>query len=94
VDVIETDHEVLVLAALPGVDPDQFEARIDQGMLVIAGQRVLPAALRNALIHRLELPQGRFLRRVPLPPGRYDAVRHSMINGCLVINLSKAETTR
>src|SRR5947199_3790894 len=29
VDVLETDHEVLVLVALPGVNPDRVEAAID-----------------------------------------------------------------
>ena len=53
-----------------GVDPDEVEALIDRGILVVSGRRVLPAELRNARILRLELPQGRFERRIPLPPGR------------------------
>jgi HSP20 family protein len=89
VDVLETEHEVLVLSALPGVDPAEIHAAIENGVLVIAGQRVLPAELRTAVIHRLELPQGRFERRVGLPPGRYDAVRSSTVNGCLLIKLRK-----
>ena len=35
--------------------------------LVVAGTRALPDELRTAIIHRLELPQGRFERRVRLP---------------------------
>ena len=42
IDVLETEHEVLILVALPGVDPDDVEAVIDDGVLVISGQRVLP----------------------------------------------------
>jgi HSP20 family protein len=89
VDILETDHEVLVLVALPGVAADQAEAMIDDGHLVIGGTRVLPPELRTATIHRLELPQGRFLRRVALPPGRYSTVRRANVNGCLVIVLEK-----
>lgn len=89
VDVLETDGEVLVFAALPGVDVAKVEAVIDSGCLVVSGQRVLPPELHSAVIHRLELPQGRFERRVPLPPGRYDGVRRAEANGCLVISLSK-----
>jgi HSP20 family protein len=89
VDVLETEREVLVLAALPGVDVAQVEAAIEGAMLVIAGTRALPAELHSAVIHRLELPQGRFERRVPLPPGRYDGVRRAEAHGCLVISLSK-----
>ena len=89
VDVLETDREVMVLAALPGVDVAKVEAVIDGGCLVVSGQRVLPPELQSAVIHRLELPQGRFERRVPLPPGRYDGVRRAETHGCLVISLSK-----
>ena len=89
IDVLETEHEVLILVALPGVDPDQVEAAIEDGTLVVSGRRVLPAELRNAVIHRLELPQGRFERRIPLPPGRY-GVRRLAANGCLVFSLAKS----
>jgi HSP20 family protein len=94
VDILETEYEVLALVALPGVDPDQAEAAIDNGELVIAGTRVLPAELRTATIHRLELPQGRFYRRVRLPAGRYTGVRRTVAAGCLVITLQKAGTGR
>ena len=94
VDILETEYEVLALVALPGVDPDQAEATIDNGELVIAGTRVLPAELRTATIHRLELPQGRFYRRVRLPAGRYTGVRRTVAAGCLVITLQKAGTSR
>jgi HSP20 family protein len=94
VDVLETDHAVLVLVALPGVDPDRVEAAIDGGDLVVAGTRVLPTELRTAIIHRLELPQGRFERRVRLPAGRYSAVRRSAVDGCLLITLQKSGAFR
>ena len=53
-DVIETEQEILILVALPGVDPDQVEAALDGGTLVISGRRTLPPELRNARILRLE----------------------------------------
>jgi HSP20 family molecular chaperone IbpA len=92
VDMLETDREVLVLAALPGVEVDKVEAVISGGTLVISGARQLPLELRTAKIHRLELPQGRFERRIHLPPGRYDGVKRSSVNGCLLVSLSKVKT--
>ena len=89
IDVLETDREFLILVALPGVDPDQVEAIIQDGTLVISGHRVLPAELRTARIHRLELPQGRFERRIALPTGRY-AVSRFAINGCIALRLAKS----
>jgi HSP20 family protein len=88
IDVLETDREILILVALPGVDPTEVEAVIDNGILIVSGRRVLPVELRDALIHRLELPQGRFERRLQLPKGRY-AVSRFAVNGCIVLRLSK-----
>jgi HSP20 family protein len=93
VDIIETEREVLIFVALPGVSLDKAEAVIDGADLLIAGTRVLPPELRTATIHRLELPQGRFERRVRLPTGRYRDVRRSAADGCLVIALRKAEAS-
>jgi len=93
-DILETDREVLVLVALPGVNAEQAEVVVEEGYLVIGGTRLLPRELHTAIIHRLELPQGRFQRRLPLPPGRYSGVRRAVINGCLVITLPKAGTFR
>ncbi|SDI00177.1 MULTISPECIES: Hsp20/alpha crystallin family protein [Bradyrhizobium] len=89
IDVIETDDEILILIALPGVDPDDVEALLDKGALVISGRRTLPAELRNARILRLELPQGRFERRIPLPTGRYTITRFAA-HGCVGLRLGKS----
>jgi HSP20 family protein len=89
IDVLETDREILVFVALPGVDPDNVSASIENGVLIVSGRRVLPPELRDAVIHRLELPQGRFERRLQLPAGRY-GVRQFVQNGCLVFSLTKA----
>ena len=89
IDVLETDREILILVALPGVDPEHVEAVIENGILIVSGHRVLPAELRNARIHRLALPQGRFERRIALPTGRY-AVSRFAVNGCIALRLAKS----
>src|SRR5262249_40775505 len=70
VDVLETERDVLVLVALPGVAAQQVQAAIEGAELVVAGSRVLPRELRTAVIHRLELPQGRLERRGHRPTPR------------------------
>jgi HSP20 family protein len=89
VDVLETERELVIIAALPGVSEQALSLAIDGPCLVIAGERTLPRELRTAVIHRLELPQGYFERRVALPAGRYDQIRHRAENGCLVVTLRK-----
>ena len=50
VDVLETDHAVLVLVALPGVDLGEVKALIDQGELFISGIRAYPAEIQTATL--------------------------------------------
>jgi HSP20 family molecular chaperone IbpA len=94
IDVLETADELLVVVALPGVDPDQVEAAVVDGDLAIAGTRILPRELQTAVIHRLELPHGRFERHVRLPAGTYRQPRRMAANGCLIVRLEKAEASR
>jgi HSP20 family protein len=90
-DVLETAREVLVIVALPGVGTDNVEVAVEDGAVTVVGVRAAPAALRDAVIHRLELPQGRFERRVSVPAGRYHNVTRHTSDGCLVISLEKAQ---
>jgi HSP20 family protein len=94
VDVLETDSAVMVLVALPGVDLNAVEVRLDSGALIFSGVRSFPKEMATAVIHRLELPQGRFERRIPLPPGQYNSVRRAAADGCLSIILEKAGALR
>lgn len=88
-DIFETDRELWIILALPGVAPDQIRLIVDHGTLVVAGERRLPDACRRARVHRLELPNGAFERRLPLPVGRYELGRREYANGCLLITLNK-----
>jgi HSP20 family molecular chaperone IbpA len=89
IDVLETDRELLILIALPGVDPNEVETLLEDRTLVVSGRRTLPVELRNARILRLELPQGRFERRIPLPSGRYTITRFAA-HGCIGLRLAKS----
>ena len=89
VDVLETAGQLVIFVALPGVDPETIESAIEGDALVVVGERAFPAALGAAFIHRLELPHGRFERRVTLPSGRYGEVRSAIDNGCLIVTLDK-----
>ena len=89
VDVLEARRHIVVIVALPGIAPETVEVTVDKGAMVVVGNRSLPEELAAAWIHRMELPQGRFERRVPLPRGQYHDVRCTSANGCLYITLSK-----
>lgn len=88
VDVFETGRTLSVLVALPGVASDQVKVVIDGNALVILGQRPVPAPA-SARIRQMEIPYGRFERRVELPPGHFDIQESTLINGCLFLSLLK-----
>jgi HSP20 family protein len=87
VDIFDTGGELWIIAALPGVEPKDLSVSIDSNVLVVAGLRPLPEAMRGAAIHRLELPHGRFERRILLPNARFEVARSKLVNGCLYLSL-------
>jgi HSP20 family molecular chaperone IbpA len=89
-DVFETPTEVWVLVTLPGVAPDSVRVEIFQSDITVCGERAQPPAFRSAVVHRLEIPHGRFERRVSLPPGRYELTHQELVNGCLFLGLTKS----
>ncbi|MEZ5476443.1 MAG: Hsp20/alpha crystallin family protein [Thiolinea sp.] len=90
VDMLETIDSLLITVALPGVAPERVEVHLNGGQLVVSGMRPLPRPGQSQLrIHRLELPYGRFERRIPLPPGHYELSSHGLQHGCLTLNLRK-----
>jgi HSP20 family protein len=89
VDMVETETALFIEIALPGVDPQRIEARFEQGVLILSAERDLPLPAEPAVIRRLELPYGRFERRVALPNGRYELDGRQLVNGCLQLSLRK-----
>jgi HSP20 family molecular chaperone IbpA len=93
IDVLETEDELWIIAALPGVEAPQLEIGVADGVLVIAGIRSAPLK-QAAVIHRLEIPQGRFERSIPLPAGRFELTRRDLAHGCLTLVLRKDNRSR
>lgn len=93
-DMFETEADLYVLIALPGVPPEQIRVTHDGGVLIVSGARPLPAVLRTANIHRLEIPYGRFERRLELPPGRFRFAKQEFAHGCLLLGLNKLNEGR
>ncbi len=89
VDMFETDQDLWILVALPGVEQGDLDVSIDANVLRISGQRRLPSVVRTASIHRLEIPYGRFERCIKLPSTRFVLGRSDLVNGCLVVGLAK-----
>jgi HSP20 family molecular chaperone IbpA len=89
VDIFESADELWLFYALPGVAAEQIEVGLEGAELVVRGDRQLPPVAHITSIRRLELPHGRFERRIALPAGRYDLIARSVDHGCLVIGLRR-----
>jgi HSP20 family molecular chaperone IbpA len=75
--------------ALPGVTPQQVEVVLAPDLIIVRGERSLPANARRAAIHRLEIPYGRFERRVALPAGGFELIDQRLEHGCLALQLRR-----
>jgi len=89
VDVFETDHALIILIALPGVELDTIAVTLSAGVLTVKGERLLPRELDNARIVRMEIPHGHFERRIELPPVPFELSGRHLANGCLMLRLQK-----
>jgi HSP20 family protein len=89
VDVFESEQGLLIVVALPGVESQDIEIVSEPEMLRVAGVRRLPVVAQGTAIQRLEIPQGRFERRIGLPAARWELGRSTLLNGCLLLSLTK-----
>lgn len=88
VDILETDRQLTIITALPGVSPDDIRVETQGDTLIIAGVRPLPVARGNANILRLEIPYGRFERRLTLS-SRLQLAEQKLLDGCLILTFTK-----
>jgi HSP20 family molecular chaperone IbpA len=89
IDIVAYGAEVQVTVALPGVAAEHVQVVVDEGALSVIALRAQPVNGRTTQIHRLEIPYGRFERRIALPAGRYELLQQACTNGCLVLRLAR-----
>jgi len=88
-DVFETDDEIWIVIALPGVRAEQVTLRVEATTLIVQTERVPLGVLECVRVRRLEIPYGRFERRIELPPGSYALRQQRFADGCLELHLAK-----
>lgn len=88
VDILASGGDIQITVALPGVAPEHVQVRIEHGAIAITAIRHLPMTRETSAVHRLEIPYGRFERRIALPPGRYALLEQSCAHGCLHLRLT------
>jgi len=89
VDIHESDEGLRLLFALPGVAAEDIEIRLEVGALIVSAVRGVSSPA-GGLIRTLEIPHGRFVRRIALAaPARIAESQYR--NGCLEVRLVAAE---
>ncbi len=95
VDILESDDRIVLRADLPGVEQDDIELRVEDGVLILRGQRKPPADVRPEDLHRSERPHGTFVRSFSLPQNiDQAAIRASQKNGVLEVVLPKKQESK
>ena len=95
VDVYEDDHNVVLKAELPGVDPNDVELRVEGSTLFLKGERKFEKESKEENYHLIERSYGSFLRTFELP-NTVDAsnVSANYNDGVLTVTLPKREKTK
>ena len=89
IDMYVNDRELGLLIALPGVAPDHFEVTLEEQSILVSGERAFGARLGPGSILRMEIPYGRFARRILLPFGTFQLNEICLENGCLKLTLDR-----
>jgi HSP20 family molecular chaperone IbpA len=89
VDVFESEHELIIVVALPGVPEDQVEVLPEPGELLVRALCKIPFPGDLRAVCRLEIPYGRFERRIAIPPVRPDTLKSEFRDGYLIMQFEK-----
>ena len=94
VDVRETDAELVLYMALPGLNKEDVSLEVKENTLVVSGRMKTLGSEEDSWVRR-ELPRGDFYRAFHLAADVNVAkVQAGMKNGILEIRLPKAEEAR
>jgi HSP20 family protein len=89
-DVYEHDGSIVVKAELPGVDKKDINVAIEDGDLVIQGERRSEETVNEKDFYRMERSYGSFYRRLPLPEGvSSDKIDAKYADGILEVKVPK-----
>lgn len=92
VDIAEDENEYLIKAELPGVDKKDVKVTLENGDLMISGERKSEKEEKGKTYHRVERVYGSFTRSFSLPtdadPNKIDA---RFKEGVLEVHVAKGE---
>jgi HSP20 family protein len=94
-DISERKDAYLVTVELPGVEADDLEITLEDGLLTIQGERQFTSESSEEQFHRIERRYGAFRRSITLPAQvQAEQIQASFDNGVLQIVVPKMEEAK
>ncbi len=95
VDIYETEHELVVKADLPEVDPKDLDIRVENNILTIRGERKFEKKVSEENYLRVERAYGSFARSFTLANTvNSEAIKADYQNGVLTLGIPKKEEAK
>jgi len=95
VDIYETEHELVVKADLPEVDPKELDMRVENNLLTIRGERKFEKKVNEDNYLRVERVYGSFSRSFSLANTvNAEAIKADYLNGVLTLTIPKREEAK
>jgi len=95
VDIYETEHELVVKADVPDVNPEDLDIRVENNILTIRGERKFEEKVNEENYLRVERAYGSFSRSFSLANSvKSDAIKADYQNGVLTLTIPKREEAK
>jgi HSP20 family protein len=94
-DVRESESAFVVTVDLPGLNPEDVEVMLEDGVLTVRGEREFRHDEEQTQFHRIERNYGSFARSIRLPRvADTERVEASFDKGVLTIEVAKREEAK
>lgn len=95
IDVVDEGPVLRVTAELPGMERGDLNLTVEDGALVLRGEKKQDMCNEEAGCYRLERAHGRFVRTIPMPENAEpDHALAKFDNGVLTLTVPKSEPSR
>jgi HSP20 family protein len=95
VDIFETEHELVVKADLPDINPKDLDIRVENNILSIRGERKFESKVSEDKYLRVERAYGSFSRSFSLANTvNSEAINADYQNGVLTLTVPKREEAK
>ena len=95
VDITEDEKEYLITAELPEINKEEIKLTVENGVLILAGERKRENEEKGKKYHRIERAYGSFVRTFALPDNAdADKVNAEFKDGLLKVHIGKSEAAR